>query len=1078
MNKKFIQKRIDCIKNSPWSFFIKRWRLTLIALVAITMAGLIGLTSMPLESDPEVKIPIGMVTTIFPGASPSDVEKLVTDKLETELKTLDDLKMITSSSSEGVSSITVEFEAEADLTESIRNLRDKADEARTDLPDEAEDPMVTEIRTNDYPVITFSLLGNLTPHEFKQFGDDLKEELEGIHGVSKATLSGIEEKEMQVLIDIKALEGFKLSLSQVVQAIQSNHVDFPIGNILTQDFYYQLSLKGQLETEEELLNLPIANVSGRNIYLKDIADVRDVFGSRTTITKVYQAETERFTSSVTLQVFKKTGASIIDITNVAKQTVEQYRKDHLPPSMDVLVSGDNSAFIREDLRTLGFSGLQVITVIFILLLIALGLKEALLAALSIPFIFFISFIVLFLTGETFNFLVLFALILSIGLIVDNAIIMMEGVHENLKERKLPANESAYLAIATYKTPLISSTLTTVSAFVPMALMPGIMGQYMAHIPRTVTVTLFASLFVATLLLPSMAAHLFRKFKSEDVKAPLLSRFMDPLQDWYEKYILSVLSSKRKRRTWVIGMVIASLIAVSFPVIGIMKIQMFPKWDGDYFTVEIEGALGSRLEDTMAVTEKLDPYLLELPEVDNYVTIVGGGALAVTKEGPAMGLGGATGFNRASVTVNLIEKKYRHYKAYEISEMFREKIRHITEADIVVSDLQTGPPTGADVETRIMGDDLAALERYASLVEKELAQIDGTRDVDTDISHGTGEFHFTVNREQLEFYGLSVFQLASELRTAVFGSNSIKIVKSGDEIPIIVRLDFRDDACREDAYTQLLEKRDDLTLCNLNAKNIDQIKRLLITTPKGQIPLSELVEINLKPTVTTIRHRDAEKVVNVKAFTREGYLAEDIRKTLAVRLQDLPVPEGVHFEFGGEFEEMTESFNSLFSAMYIGLILIAFILVLQFNSFRQPFIILFTLPLALIGVFFGLAAVGRNFSFPGFIGVVALMGVVVNDAIVLIDRINNNIRSGMKKLDAIVRSGKERLQPIFLTTITTATGVLPLVWAGTFWVDLALAIFFGIIFATLLTLVMVPIFYNALETGAELEEVKEYECEYD
>jgi len=1075
MNKKFIQERIDCIKNSPWAFFIKRWRLTLIALTAVIITGLICLVSMPLESDPEVKIPIGMVTTVFPGASPADVEELVTDKLETDLKTLDDLKLISSSSSEGVSSITVEFEADADLTESIRNLRDKVDEAKTDLPEEAQDPMVTEIRTNDYPVITFSLLGNLTPNEFKHFGDDLKEKLEGIQGVSKATLSGIEDKEMQVLIDVKALEGFKLSLSQIVQAIQNNHVDFPIGNILTQGFYYQLSLKGQLETEEALLNLPIANIGGRNIHLKDVADVREVFGSQSTITKVYQTETKRFTPSVTLQVFKKTGASIIDITDTAKKTVEEYRKNYLPPSLDVLVSGDNSVFIREDLQTLGFSGLQSITVIFILLLVALGLKEAIVAALSIPFIFLIAFTVLFLTGESFNFLVLFSLILSIGLIVDNAIIMMEGMHENLTEHKLPANQSAYLAIATYKTPLISSTLTTVSAFLPMALMPGIMGQYMAHIPRTVTVTLFASLLVATLLLPSVAAHIFQKFKIIDIKPAPLKRFMGPLEKRYKKYIRSVLSSKRKRRTWVIGMILASLVAISFPFIGIMKIQMFPKWDGDYFTVEIEGPLGSRLEDTLVLAEKLDPYLRELPEVDNYVTIVGGGALAVTKEGPARGIGGATSFNRASITVNLIEKKDRTYKAFDISEMFREKIRHITDADIVVSDLQTGPPTGADVEARIMGDDLTTLESYASLVEKELKTINGARDVSTDIRHGTGEFHFTVDREQLEFYGLSVYQLASELRTAVFGSSGIKIIKGGDETPIVIRLDFRDEACEKDLHTQLLEKRDDLTLCSLYPKNIDQIKRLLIMTPKGQVPLSELTDITLQPTVTTIRHRDAEKVVHVKAFTREGYLAEDIRKALEVRLENLPVPNGVHFEFGGEFEEMTESFNSLFSAMYIGLILIAFILVLQFNSFRQPFIILFTLPLALIGVFFGLAAVGRNFSFPGFIGVVALMGVVVNDAIVLIDRINNNIRTGMKKIDAIVQSGKERLQPIFLTTITTATGVLPLVWAGTFWVDLALAIFFGIIFATLLTLIMVPIFYNALETGKELEEVKGNEC---
>ncbi len=1075
MNKKFIQEQIDSVKRSPWGFFVKKWRLTMIALIAIAIGGVFGLTSMPLESDPEVEIPLGLVSVGFPGATPSDVEELVTDKMETNLKTLDNLKLLTSSSSEGFSSIVVEFEASADLTESIRQLRDKVENAKNDLPEEATDPIVSEIRTNDFPVITFSLLGNLTPQEFEYFAEELEEKLEGIHGVSKAVVSGIESKEMQVLIDIKSLEGLNLSLGEVTQAIQSNHVDFPMGNVLIKDFYYQTSLKGQLENEEELMNLPIANREGRNIYLKDIAEVREVFGKKNSITKIYQESTGVFRPSVTIQVFKKTGASIIEMTDDAKEVVETFEREVLPPSTEILTTGDNSVFIRDDIGTLGASGLQVITIIFLLLFIALGAKEAALAALSIPFIFFISFIVLYLTGETFNFLVLFSLIISLGLIVDTSIIMMEGVHENLRDKKLNSTDSALLAIRTYKIPLTSSTFTTISAFVPMALMPGIMGEYMSHIPRTVTVTLFASLFVATFLLPGMAAHLFKNFKHEKSKDALLDRFMTPFKKWYGKKIHSILKSKRKRRTWVIGMILTSLIAVSFPFVGIMQVQMFPKWDGDYFTVEIDGPLGSELKDTLAIAEEVEEHIVQLPELDNFVTIVGGGALAFTSEGPdAMTLGGTTSANKASITVNLLKKDLRTMQAFDISEILRQQVKGIQGAKITVNDLQTGPPVGADVEVRITGDDFQELEAFAKVIENELRQVEGARDEDIDVSHGTGEFHFNVKREQLEFYNLSVIQLASELRTAVYGSNNVKIIKGGDETPIVVRLDFRDDACKKDKINQLLSKRDRLTLCDLSPKNIDEIKRLLIMTPKGQVPLSELVEVSLEPTITVIRHRDAETVVNVKAFAESGYLAEDIRRDLQDRLENIEIPSGMALDFGGEFQEMQESFNSLFGAMYVGLILIIFILVLQFNSFRQPLIIIFTLPLAFIGVFFGMAAIGRSFSFPAFIGIVALMGVVVNDAIVLIDRINNNIRSGMKKIDAIVQSGKERLQPIFLTTITTATGVLPLVWAGSFWVDMAWAIFFGIIFATVLTLVMVPIFYNALESGKELEMIKEAE----
>lgn len=1065
-----LKKQIDSVRHSPWGFLVERWRLTLVALIAIVFAGIIGLVSMPLESDPEVKIPIGLVTVPFPGASPSDVEELVTDKMETELKTLDNIKLLTSTSSEGISSLVVEFEASADITESIRKLRDKVSEAKSSLPTEAEDPIVTEIRTNDVPIITFSLIGNLTPFEFKTYGEDLQDKLEGIYGVSKATLSGIEDKEVQVLVDVNALEGYKLSLSQVVNAIQTNHVDFPIGNILTQGFYYQISLKGQLETAEDIQNLPIANRNGRNIFLKDVATVREVFSERRTITRNYDVDSKEYRSSITLQVFKKTGANLIEIDDAAKAEVERYKEENLPPSVDVRITGDNSEFVREDIGTLSQSGLQSITMIFFLLFIALGAKEAILAAISIPLIFFISFLTLYLSGETFNFLVLFSLILSVGLIVDTSIVMMEGVHDNLKNKKMKSSDAAYMAIRMYRNPLIASTLTTISAFIPMALMPGIIGQYMSHIPRTVTITLAASLIVATIILPGMASHLFRNYDPKKTKEPLMSRFMKPAQNWYEKKIRHVLESKMKRRLWVFGMIMASFAAISLPFIGVMKIQMWPKWDGDYFTVSIEGPAGSTLEDTLKLTESVEKKIEGLPELDNFVTIVGGNAIAITSDGPGASLGGATSFNRASITVNLLKKKFRTMKAFEVSEILRNDVRSITGATITVEDLQTGPPSGSDVEVRLTGKNNANLQTAAKIVENELASIEGARDTDSDVERGTGEFHFNLKRDRLEFYGISALQVASELRTAVFGNSSVKIIKEGDETPIVVRLDFRDPACSGDPKNILLERRDQVTLCRINPENIDQLNRLLINTPKGQVPVSELISVSINPSISTIRHRDSERIVNVRAYAKEGFIAEDIRQSLQEKISGTDLPDGVTVDFGGEFEEQQESFNSLWKAMYVGLILIVFILVLQFNSFRQPFIIIFTLPLALIGVFFGLAAVGRNFSFPGFIGIVALMGVVVNDAIVLIDQINNNVRDGMKKVAAITQAGKDRLQPIFLTTITTATGVLPLVFASSFWTDLALSIFFGILFATVLTLVMVPIFYNALENKKELDEV--------
>jgi HAE1 family hydrophobic/amphiphilic exporter-1 len=531
------------------------------------------------------------------------------------------------------------------------------------------------------------------------------------------------------------------------------------------------------------------------------------------------------------------------------------------------------------------------------------------------------------------------------------------------------------------------------------------------------------------------------------------------REWYAKHIKKILASKRSCRRWIAGMVIASVIAISFPFIGVLKVHLFPQYNADFVVVDIEGPIGSTLEDTRKTAEKVEKLVEELPELDNFVTIIGGEAIYSTEKQQIVE---PIGINYASITINLTKKADRKLKSYEISEILRKKVKSITEAEIMVRDFRLGPPITAPIEIRVMGEDMQKIEAFAEVVKKELKRIKGARDVSTDVEHGTGEFHFALKRDQLEFYGLSVAQWGNEIRTAIFGSKGIKVIRAGEETPIVVRLDFRDEDCKQDKAIQILEKRDKITICNLNPKDVDQIKRLLIPTPRGQVPLGQLVDIELKPTITTIRHRDGEMVVNVTASTQSGVLPVEVTDAFQERMKEISFPEGIKIEYGGELERATESFEDLRSAMIIALLLILLILILQLNSFKQPLIILFTLPLAFIGVFFGFALLRHNFSFSGFIGIVALSGIVVNDAIIFIDRINSNIRYGMDKIKAIITAGKERFQPIILTTITTAAAVFPLTFASENWEDMAWALFFGIIFATVLTLVMVPIFYTILE----------------
>ncbi|MBU1089471.1 efflux RND transporter permease subunit [Patescibacteria group bacterium] len=1066
-------KGISSVKDSFWGFFVKNWRVALLVLALFVIGGTASLFSLPLESDPEVKIPIAIVSTGYPGASPADIEKLITDRIEEKLKNLDDLDKLTSTSSEGISSITVEFDARADLTESIRNLRDEVDSAKSNLPDDATDPIVTEISVSDQPIIAASLLSNLPSSEMKKYGEDLQDILEGIPGVSEANLFGLENEEMQVLVNIQKLEGYGLSLSEVVSAISRNHLDFPIGALLTDGFYYTASLKAQFNSTEELLELPVASRGGQNIYLRDIAEVREVFAEKVSSAKVFRMDEGDYRDSVTIQIKKKTGANIVEVADTVKAEVAKFKAERLPPAVEVLITNDWSKFVRQDIRILGRSALQTVAIIFVVLFLALGRKEAMMVGFSIPLIFLFAFIGLNLAGETLNGIVLFSLILSLGLIVDTSIVIMEGIYEGVKEKGLNGRDAVLLAIHTFKAPLIAGTLTTISVFIPMMLMSGIMGEFIKHIPITVIITLTASLFVAIFILSAIAARVFRDYQKTEKrdKKPLFEKFITPLRAWYVAKIREILHSKKKRRGIVVGILLAFFVALTFPFIGILKVQMFPAVDLDFFMLNVELPVGATLEETERVTEKVEKLIPDLPEVENFVSIIGGVGTSFVLHSS-----GFAATNRAQITVNLTEIDSRKIKSYEIAGILREKARPITEAKIEVEELSAGPPSGAPVEIRVKGEDVNQLEQVAEILVRELEKISGTRDVSSDVEHGTGEFHFKLKRDRLNFYGITAATVASDLRTAVFGNNSVKILRNGKETPIVVSLDFRNEECREDKFTQVLEKRDRLTICRNNPSDISQIRNLLVSTPKGMIPVSELAEIELHPAITIIRHRDTDTVVNVHAYVEEGVLPAEVIQQFQENSANYEsqIPDGVSLELGGETEDIAESFTSLFRVMGIGIFLIALILVLQFNSFRQPFIILFTLPLALIGVFSGLALIGRNLSFPGFIGIVALAGVVVNDAIVLIDRINKNIQEGIPKLEAIIRSGGERLQPIILTTITTSLGVLPLAFANELWADLAWSIAFGITFATILTLVIVPIFYNALESGKEISEVEHEE----
>ena len=1058
MIKEALSDQAAKLQGSLWAFFVRNGHMTILALIGCLLGGYYALGQMPVESDPEVKIPIGIVSTPYPGASPGDVEKLLTDKLEDRLKNIDNLKTITSNSLEGLSSITVEFEADADLKESIRELRDEVDASRRDLPQESEDPIVTEVRAGDRSIITFTIIGSQPMDVFKEYSDIFEEELEAIAGVNKVEVSGLPNREIQVFVDRKALEGFGLSITDVTRAVSANHIDFPVGTIRTDNYYYQVSLKAEFSSAEELQALAVASNNGRTIYLRDIAQVRYVFAETATETRLFVAQEGEYKQAVSLGVYKKTGEDLVTMAAEAQRVMEEFRKA-LPEGMSVLITDNEADRINEDITQLRRSAMQTIIIIAITLLLVLGVKEAIAAAMSIPILYLISFIGLWLIGETFNFLTFFALILSLGVVIDTSIVVIEGIYENMKKHSMDAVEAALASVATFKAPLIAGTLTTLGAFLPLGLMTGIMGEYVKHIPITVNITLLASLFTALFILPAVAIWILqRDFKKLEHK-PLMKKQVDQLGEWYGKHIHLILHSQKRRRWWVASMCIAFVMSGALFATGIVKFNLFSSVDSNIFFVNVSAPEGTSLERTKEIMKSVEAIVEDTPELKRFVVTYGGGGFSADIGGSSAGAS-----HKASINVTLTDPADRSIPSYRISQELREKLRVITEAEVLVEELQAGPPSGAAIQARILGDDVRVVQEYAATVENILRDINGTVDVTNDLELSPGEYHLKPKRDRLAYFGINASDVGGLIRASVFGDVGTEIRQSGEEEDIAIRIDYRDPFCTNEPVNRLLEARDNVTICRSNPEDIAELLNMLVVTQQGQVPLSELVTAELTSAVTTIRHYDTERVVNVKAGVAEGVIPADTLRELQLRLASKPVPAGIYVEYGGENEDTAESMASLASASVLAMLLILVILVYQFKSFKQVFIVFTTMPLAIMGVLYGLAIIRIPLSFPGMIGIVALLGIVVNDAIVLIDKINQN-RVFESDLTKAVEDGcKQRLEPVIMTTLTTALGVIPLIFSGETFRDLAIVMAVGITVATIFTLVVIPVLYVALEGG--------------
>ncbi len=1024
-----------------WNFFIRKRQFTKLLLITIILWGGASALYITKESSPEVQIPIGIVSVVLPGASSSDVERLVTNKIEEGLANIADLDTITSSSRDGLSVVTVQFLASADLDKSIAKLKDEVDKIQPDLPEDATDPSVTDVNFADQPIQIISITADLPFAELARLGEELKSDLQGIAGVSRIEVSGVQNRQIQVVVKKEELARYNLSLMQVAQAISSANASLPAGSITVDSVLYNISFEGSLDDVTDIGSIPVitqaapvfngipSGQNGQVIYLRDIATVSDGVEKATSYSRI-SVDGVPSEQALTLTVFKVRGQDVGKTTKAVNERLDELKATTLSGSQ-VLVTNDLGDQVSKDLKQLTRTGVETVILVMLCLLLTIGWREALIAGLSIPLSFMVAFVALYYTGNTLNFISLFSLILAIGILVDSGIVMVEAIHTRTHVHH-NKTKAAFEALREYAWPLIAGTMTTVVMFIPLFFISGIVGEFIATIPYTIIFVLIASIFVALGLVPTLAVMFTKEGNSEMVHAQ--EEYAQKARDWYSRFLTRVLGSRRWQNYFMLSMALGFIAAIALPVSGILKVSFFPQDDIDWLYVDVEMPSGTPLAQTDLTVRAVEEKLYSNPEIESLVTSVGGTS--------SFGTNPQSGERYGSVTITLRED--REHTSTEIVEGIKKDIADINSGIVRAGQPSGGPPVGAAIDLKFLGTDGETLDRAVTEAEEILKSVPGATEVETSNKDDSTEFILTVDRDKLAQTGITPLQAAGTLRTAIAGSKATTLTGGSRDVDIMVALNLNSTFTDPHQAT---------------VTTLDAIRQIPLTSPSGQtVLLGSVVTERLDRSNASINHEDRLRVVRLTANVAPGLTAGEVLANFQAKMVGVTLPEGVTMKVGGENEETNQSFAEMGIAFLAGLGLMFVILVLTFNSMRYSLYLLLAVILSIIGVFGGLTLTGQTLSFSSLLGIIALAGVIINHAIILMDSILHRLKleHGREFKEIVVDSAVTRLRPIFLTTITTVVGMIPLTYVSTLWGPLAFAILFGLSFAMLLTLILIPL----------------------
>lgn len=1105
---------------TPSSLAIENRTSVYLVTVLITLMGIYSYLTLPKEQFPEVEIPTFTVVTIYAGASPEDVENLITRPIEKELKAIDGVDEISSVSKQATSVITVEFETSKEQLVAQQEVNDAVEKARSELPQQlTQEPEVNDLNPSDQPIMNINLSGDYDLEELKTYADEIQDDVESLTGINEVEIVGALEKEIQINMDLAKMQSTGITFADVRQAVASRNVTISAGGIDMGRVERSVRVVGEVDSAAQLTDLVLQNTRGQEVYLKDIAEIKSGFADRESYARL-NGETV-----ITLNVKKQTGANLIEASDRTQQAVRQLQDTQFPEGLNITFTGDRSDDTRESVANLFNTVIMGFFFVVLVLMFIMGIQNAIFVGLAIPLSSLIAFAVMPALDFSINIVVLFALILGLGIVVDNAIVIVENIYRFITTKDYDKIEAAKRASGEIALPVITGTLTTIAPFVPLLFWGGIIGKFMVYLPITLILTLTASLVVALIMNPVFAVSFMEKEDKEKngtndaasrkslwitagvlggiavvfyligswfianllifmfllyllaqfVLKPAIAKFNETTLPWVQdRYHDTIQWVLQGRRPWyTLGGTVVGLI-LSIVLLGIVspKVVFFAETPPNFVYIYNTMPAGTDLDVTNQVTQEIEDRVYEVigqnnPNVKSVISNVAVGAAAPTD------MDKTPSANKSKVSVSFVEYQNRtgDRSTQEILEEIRENMDGIPGAEIVVEQEQSGPPAGKPINIEISGDSYEQLvdltREFQSYIQQQ--DIAGIEQLKSDLQVNNPEIIIDIDNVKANSYGLSNARLGGKIRTALLGEPISTYREGEDEYDITLRLQESD------------------------RQNITDLMNMEVATPQGEIPISAMADVRYTSSYGSINRIGLERVVTLSSNVEEGYNANEINGQIRTALQDFEVPEGYSIQLTGEQEEQAETINFLGVALVAAIGLIFLILVSQFNSIGKALIIMSQVVFSLIGVFIGFATFGMDISvvLTGM-GIIAVAGIVVKNGIILIDYIDIMRAEGNKLKDAVIEGGAIRLNPVLLTAASTILGLIPLaiglnidfyglfasispnIYFGgdnaAFWGALAWTIIFGLAFATFLTLVLVPsMYYIGAQTKAKVKE---------